>query len=324
MTCPSPRSARRSRPPQRASTQANERVGHRDRAHVAGPSGPIYIGIMLGLMVLGLLWLVVYYLWGVRHRRSSRPGQLELRDRLRADDRRPADDHAVALTACRAPGRALVPAVDRRMSASGHPVDVAGHRTTRCVIHPQCGQLLWTTCRRAGQRGPPPVGDGDFPGAGAVRWGPPTVRRRSSRPAVMLGFAVWLLSGAPPPRTGWSPAVFVVVRRAATLPGPDAAPADRRAARVRGPRAVPDAEQIGWSEIRAIAMPVRRRLGVSTSTPSRSISTTTASSSSAGSTWAPTRSEVQAATGRANTARRSRTDRAADVRPAGVSRPVDS
>ena len=30
---------------------------------VSGPSGPIYIGIMLGLMVLGLLWLVVFYLW---------------------------------------------------------------------------------------------------------------------------------------------------------------------------------------------------------------------------------------------------------------------
>ena len=26
--------------------------------------GPVYIGIMLGLMVLGLLWLVVFYLWG--------------------------------------------------------------------------------------------------------------------------------------------------------------------------------------------------------------------------------------------------------------------
>jgi hypothetical protein len=34
------------------------------RAKVAGPSSPIYIGIMLGLIVLGLVWLVVYYLWG--------------------------------------------------------------------------------------------------------------------------------------------------------------------------------------------------------------------------------------------------------------------
>jgi hypothetical protein len=34
------------------------------RAKAAGPSSPIYIGIMLGLIVLGLVWLVVYYLWG--------------------------------------------------------------------------------------------------------------------------------------------------------------------------------------------------------------------------------------------------------------------
>ena len=34
------------------------------RAKVVGPSGPVYIGIMLGLMLLGLAWLVVYYLWG--------------------------------------------------------------------------------------------------------------------------------------------------------------------------------------------------------------------------------------------------------------------
>ena len=29
---------------------------------VAGPSHPLYVGVMLGLMVLGLLWLVVNYL----------------------------------------------------------------------------------------------------------------------------------------------------------------------------------------------------------------------------------------------------------------------
>ena len=33
------------------------------RVKVAGPSSPVYIGIMLGLMVLGLVWLIVYYLW---------------------------------------------------------------------------------------------------------------------------------------------------------------------------------------------------------------------------------------------------------------------
>ena len=31
---------------------------------VAGPTHPIYIGVMLGLMLLGLAWLVVNYLAG--------------------------------------------------------------------------------------------------------------------------------------------------------------------------------------------------------------------------------------------------------------------
>jgi len=34
------------------------------RAKVAAPSSPIYLGIMLGLFILGLVWLVTYYLWG--------------------------------------------------------------------------------------------------------------------------------------------------------------------------------------------------------------------------------------------------------------------
>lgn len=34
------------------------------RVKVAGPSSPLYIGVMVGLMVLGLLWLVINYLWG--------------------------------------------------------------------------------------------------------------------------------------------------------------------------------------------------------------------------------------------------------------------
>ena len=34
------------------------------RAKVAAPSGPVFLGIMLGLFLLGLLWLIVYYLWG--------------------------------------------------------------------------------------------------------------------------------------------------------------------------------------------------------------------------------------------------------------------
>lgn len=34
------------------------------RVKVAGPSSSVYIGVMLGLMIIGLLWLVVNYLWG--------------------------------------------------------------------------------------------------------------------------------------------------------------------------------------------------------------------------------------------------------------------
>ncbi len=32
------------------------------KARVAGPSHPVYVAVMLGLMLLGLLWLVVNYL----------------------------------------------------------------------------------------------------------------------------------------------------------------------------------------------------------------------------------------------------------------------
>lgn len=32
------------------------------KAHAAGPSHPLYVGVMLGLMLLGLAWMVVYYL----------------------------------------------------------------------------------------------------------------------------------------------------------------------------------------------------------------------------------------------------------------------
>ena len=47
-----------------SSAQANSSAYSTTKVKVAGPSGPIFIGIMLGLMVLGLLWLVVFYLWG--------------------------------------------------------------------------------------------------------------------------------------------------------------------------------------------------------------------------------------------------------------------
>ncbi len=48
----------------RSTTDANVTAAAAARAHVAAPSSPVYIGIMLGLMILGLVWLVVYYLWG--------------------------------------------------------------------------------------------------------------------------------------------------------------------------------------------------------------------------------------------------------------------
>ncbi len=48
----------------RTSAEASSTSAAAARAHVAAPSSPVYVGIMLGLMVLGLLWLVVYYLWG--------------------------------------------------------------------------------------------------------------------------------------------------------------------------------------------------------------------------------------------------------------------
>jgi hypothetical protein len=32
------------------------------KARMAGPSSPVYIGVMLGMMVIGLAWLVVTYI----------------------------------------------------------------------------------------------------------------------------------------------------------------------------------------------------------------------------------------------------------------------
>lgn len=43
-------------PPARKAAQAT--------AKSAGPSSPVYVGVMLGLMVIGLVWLVVNYLAG--------------------------------------------------------------------------------------------------------------------------------------------------------------------------------------------------------------------------------------------------------------------
>ena len=46
-----------------SSAVANAQARVVTRTRVAAPSGPVYLGIMLGLMVLGLIWLVVFYLW---------------------------------------------------------------------------------------------------------------------------------------------------------------------------------------------------------------------------------------------------------------------
>lgn len=47
-----------------ASRAAQASASSTTRVKVAGPSSPLYIGVMVGLMLLGLLWLVVNYLWG--------------------------------------------------------------------------------------------------------------------------------------------------------------------------------------------------------------------------------------------------------------------
>ena len=57
---------------------------------VAGPTHPIYIGVMLGVMLLGLVWLVVNYLAG------------ESISFMATRNRTP-DDHAVALTSINTP-----------------------------------------------------------------------------------------------------------------------------------------------------------------------------------------------------------------------------
>jgi hypothetical protein len=52
-----------SRPAQTGSGSAATATATK-RVRVAGPSSPVYVGIMLALMLLGLIWLVVNYLWG--------------------------------------------------------------------------------------------------------------------------------------------------------------------------------------------------------------------------------------------------------------------
>lgn len=38
--------------------------GDRTPVKVAGPTHPVYVGVMLGIMLVGLIWLVVNYLAG--------------------------------------------------------------------------------------------------------------------------------------------------------------------------------------------------------------------------------------------------------------------
>lgn len=60
-----PKSKVRKKPQAQASrSAAAAAAAAAPRAKVAGPSSQIYVGIMIGLMLLGLFWLVVYYLWG--------------------------------------------------------------------------------------------------------------------------------------------------------------------------------------------------------------------------------------------------------------------
>jgi hypothetical protein len=71
---PVPKSKVRKKPQAAASRAATAALASNTaRAKVAGPSSPVYIGIMVALMVLGLVWLVAYYLWG-----GSIPGVRDL------------------------------------------------------------------------------------------------------------------------------------------------------------------------------------------------------------------------------------------------------
>ena len=78
---------------------------------VAGPTHPVYVAVMLGLMLLGLAWLVVNYLAGDMIPLHDRPRLVELRHRVRTDRGRSADDHAVALSGPPVRGQ-IIPSVD--------------------------------------------------------------------------------------------------------------------------------------------------------------------------------------------------------------------
>ena len=61
---------------------------------VAGPTHPVYIAVMLGLMLLGLVWLVV--VWAAM---ADNPLlRVELPHRILTHRNRPADDDEMALS----------------------------------------------------------------------------------------------------------------------------------------------------------------------------------------------------------------------------------
>ena len=59
---------------------------------VAGPTHPVYVAVMLGLMLVGLVWLVVNYLAGDVDPVHGRAGVVELPHRLLTHRHRAADD----------------------------------------------------------------------------------------------------------------------------------------------------------------------------------------------------------------------------------------
>ena len=71
----------------------------------AGPSSVWFVVFFIGLMLIGLVWLLVFQLAasGYNTPRCAGvdvgPRSVELRDRLRVHDHRPAAHHAVAVTA---------------------------------------------------------------------------------------------------------------------------------------------------------------------------------------------------------------------------------
>ncbi len=76
---------------------AERHAGSGKPVKVAGPTHPVYVAVMLGLMLAGLAWLVVNYLAGDVIPFMVALGLVELPDRLLAHRDRAADDHAVAL-----------------------------------------------------------------------------------------------------------------------------------------------------------------------------------------------------------------------------------